>query len=88
MLENFSRSTILYSLGVFSAIFTSLILYLFDRFNNEKKNLGDCYRLFFLNTVVITVLLFIYFNFVENSSKNDYTADTNDLDIQVGTPNF
>ena len=93
-----SDSTILYILGISSAILSIFFIYLADKYNKDTKKVQEYYKMFFINVLVITILIFIYLNFISNnnmSGGNGYIShssnsnvDLSQTQIQTGQPNF
>ena len=92
-----SESTILYILGVLSSILSIFFIYLADKYNKDSKKVQDYYKMFFINVLVITILLFIYFNFISSNinmsggssiNSTNTSIDLSQTQIQTGQPNF
>ena len=86
-----SDSTILYILGISSAILSIFFIYLADKYNKDTKKVQEYYKMFFINVLVITILIFIYLNFISNnnmSGGNGSNVDLSQTQIQTGQPNF
>ena len=96
MLSDFSESTILYCIGIIASFLSTLGLYLSDNYNKDLKKMQEYYKIFFINVVIITLLLFTYFNFILKSINKQnntlpnkvHTIDLSESSIQTGQPNF